>query len=131
MAEPRYLTFNWHETYLHLLTSIGGQWDIVPRFKGGRQDWFSEVRPLPGNARLISEADALENAGRQTYRAAVCHNLLDLGLVIDTGVPTVTVFHTSKDLELSFGLDAAAFESLGRPLVARASAYAATICAMS
>jgi len=119
VTAPRYLTFNWHETYLHMLASIGGQWDIVPRAKGGREDWFSEIRPLPLNARLISEADALEVASRGMYRAAVCHNLLDLGLVIDTGVPTVTVFHTSKDLELAFGLDATAFDVYGRPLLAR------------
>jgi hypothetical protein len=119
MAEARYLTFNWHETYLHMLASTGGQWDFVPRVKGGREDWFSEIRPLPPNARLISEADALDLASRGTYQAAVCHNLLDLGLVIDTGVPTVTIFHTSKDLELAYGLNADAFAVHGGPLLAR------------
>ena len=119
MEAGRYLTFNWHETYVHMLASIGGQWDIVPRSKGGRDDWFTEIRPLPANARLIAEADALEAARRGVYRAAVCHNLLDLGLVVDSGVPAVTVFHTSKDLELVFGLDASTFQTHGLPLLAR------------
>jgi glycosyltransferase involved in cell wall biosynthesis len=117
----RFLTFNWHETYVHTLASIGGEWDIVLRSKGGRSDWWAEVRPLPANARLVSEDEAVAGARRGDYRAAVCHNLLDLGLVVETGVRTVTVFHTSKDLELAHGLDAAAFDAIGRPLLERST----------
>ena len=119
MDTPRYLTFNWHETYIHTLASIGGQWDIVPRLKGGRDDWWVQVRPMPDNARMVSETEALAAASRGEYRAAVCHNVLDLGLVVDTGVPTVTVFHTSKELELAYGLNPAAFDTHGLPLLAR------------
>lgn len=119
MHQRRYLTFNWHETYIHTLASTGGHWDIVARAKAGRTDWWAEVRPLPANARLVTEADAIDAASRGEYRAAVCHNLLDLGLVVDTGVPTVTVFHTSKDLELAYGLDPVAFDAHGLPLLQR------------
>ena len=119
MESRRYLTFNWHETYVHMLASVGGEWDIVPRAKAGRQDWWTELRPMPRNARLVSEAAAIAAASRGVYHAAVCHNLLDLGLVLETGVPTVTVFHTSKDLELSYGLNDAAFQTHGLPLLKR------------
>jgi hypothetical protein len=119
MAEPRLLTFNWHETYVHTLASVGGQWDVVLRSKAGRKDWWSEVRPFPENARVVDEAVALETGRRGGYHAAVCHNLLDLGAIVDTGVPTITLFHTSKAYELACGLDAAAFERVGVPLLAR------------
>lgn len=113
----RLLTFNWHETYLHTLASIGGTWDVVPRSKGGRCDWWHEVRPLPDNMRLVDETVALGELDARTYSAVVCHNLLDLGLVLDSGTPTVTIFHTSKALELAHGLDSAAFERFGRPML--------------
>jgi glycosyltransferase involved in cell wall biosynthesis len=120
-VQRRFLTFNWHETYLHTLTSVGGEWDVVLRRKGGREKWWTEVRPFPANARVIDECAAIDAARRGAYAAAVCHNLLDLGLVADTGVRTVTVFHTSKAYELAGGLDHAAFNRYGLPLLARST----------
>ena len=117
----RVLTFNWHETYLHTLASLGGSWDVVPRRKGGREDWWTEVRPVPANMRLVSEDDALDRIATARYDLVICHNLLDLGLVVDAAVPTITVFHTSKDLEVAHGLDAAAFDHYGLPLLARST----------
>ena len=118
---PRYLTFNWHETYVHTLASVGGLWDIVPRTKGGRDDWWTEVRPLPVNGRLVSVGDAVAAARRGEYHAVVCHNLLDLELVADTGSRTVTIFHTSRHLELAYGLNADAFAERGVPLLQRST----------
>jgi glycosyltransferase involved in cell wall biosynthesis len=118
----RFLTFNWHETYVHTLASAGGDWDVVLRRKAGRDDWWTEVRPFPANARVVEESTAIDRARQGVYRAAVCHNLLDLGLVVDTGVRTVTVFHTSKAYEVASGLDAAAFDRYGLPLLARTTA---------
>jgi hypothetical protein len=40
---------------------------------------------------------------------------------VDSGVPTVTIFHTSRALELKHGLDLAAFDFYGRPLLARST----------
>lgn len=115
----RLLTFNWHETYLTLLARLGHSWDVVLRTKAGRQDWWTEVRPVPANVTLVDEPTALDAVGRGAYDAVICHNLLDLGLVVDSGVPTATIFHTSRDLELRHGLDPAAFDRYGLPLVAR------------
>src|SRR5262245_30352353 len=117
----RLLTFNWHETYLSMLASLGHQWDVVPRQKAGRSDWWAEVRPQPANVDLVAEDDALQRLDRGHYNAVICHNLLDLGLVVDCGVPTVTIFHTSRDLETAHGLDVAAFDRYGRPLLARST----------
>lgn len=115
----RLLTFNWHETYLTLLARLGHTWDVVLRPKAGRQDWWTEVRPVPANVTLVDEAAALTGIARGDYDAVVCHNLLDLGLVVDSGIPTATIFHTSRDLELRHGLDPAAFDRYGLPLIAR------------
>jgi glycosyltransferase involved in cell wall biosynthesis len=118
---PRYLTFNWHETYVHTLASIGGSWDIVPRAKGGRDDWWTEVRPLPANGRLVGVEDAIASARRGEYHAIVCHNLLDLELVAATGCRTITIFHTSRHLELACGLNPDAFTERGVPLLERST----------
>jgi hypothetical protein len=82
---------------------------------------MSEIRPFPANAQVVSDAEAVARAAGGVYRAAVCHNLLDLGLVVDSGVRTLTVFHTSRDLEIAFGLDPAAFDRHGRALLARST----------
>jgi glycosyltransferase involved in cell wall biosynthesis len=121
MRELRLLTFNWHETYLSMLTSLGHRWDVVPRKKGGRTDWWAEVRPQPTNVDMIPEEEALDRLAAGDYDAVICHNLLDLGLVVDSDVPTVTIFHTSRDLEVTHGLDLAAFDRYGRPLLARST----------
>ena len=113
----RLLTFNWHESYLHLLASIGHDWDVVLRQKGGRTDWWREVRPMPGTMTVVSEDEAVARAARGVYDAVICHNLLDLGLVVDAGAPTCTIFHTSRDLEVVFGLDVGSFDRIGRPLL--------------
>ena len=115
----RLLTFNWHETYLTLLARVGHTWDVVLRPKAGRQDWWAEVRPVPANVILIDEPTAVAAVERGVYDAVICHNLLDLGLVVGSGVPTATIFHTSRDLELRHGLDPAAFERHGLPLVSQ------------
>ena len=121
MAELRLLTFNWHETYVSMLASLGHRWDVVPRKKGGRSDWWAEVRPQPADVDLVAEETALSRLGSGGYDAVICHNLLDLGLVVDSGVPTVTIFHTSRELELTHGLDLAAFDRYGRPLLAQST----------
>jgi glycosyltransferase involved in cell wall biosynthesis len=121
MRELRLLTFNWHETYLHLLASVGYRWDVVLRQKGGRSDWWHEVRPMPEAMHVVSEEEALSRLADEHYDAVVCHNLLDLGLVVDSDIPTFTVFHTSRDLEIAFGLDVRNFERLGCPLLDRTS----------
>jgi glycosyltransferase involved in cell wall biosynthesis len=122
MSEARLLTFNWHETYLHMLAATGGIWDVVPRLKGGRSEWLTELRPLPANMRIVDEELALERLSGNDYDGVVCHNLLDLGLVVDAPIPTITVFHTNKAFELAHGLDAAAFARYGLPLLARSTA---------
>lgn len=114
----RLLTFNWHESFLHLLASIGDEWDVVPRLKGGRSDWMREVRPVPPNMRIVtvSEADAVLD--RDGYDAVICHNVHDLHAVIRSGVPTVTVFHTSRMLERAFGLRDDEWSAMAEPLLA-------------
>ena len=99
----RILTFNWHEAYLCLLAKTGHQWDIVERSKGGSSIWFYETRPVPPNARIVSEATARDALRRGTYDAVVCHNLRDAKLIADYEVGAVLVFHNKLTTELALG----------------------------
>lgn len=117
----RLLTFNWHESFLHLLATIGYQWDVVPRLKGGRSDWMLEVRPVPPNMRIVTAGEAAATLDRDGYDAAICHNMHDLHAVIASGVPTVTVFHTSRVLERAFGLRDDRWQAVAEPLLARST----------
>jgi glycosyltransferase involved in cell wall biosynthesis len=72
---------------------------------------------MPETMTIVTEDDAISRAGDGAYDAVICHNLLDLGLVVDSETPTFTVFHTSRDLEVAFGLDVGNFDRIGRPLL--------------
>jgi hypothetical protein len=117
----RILTFNWHESYLHLLAGIGFEWDAVLRVKGGRSDWWSEVRPVPANMRVVEDATAASRLAAREYSLAICHNLLDLQFVSAHGVPAVLVFHTTSELERAFGFDEARWLDEGVRLASRAA----------
>ncbi len=99
----RVLTFNWHEAYLCLLAGIGHQWDIVERLKGGSRSWFYAIRPVPGNARIVSEATARQRLRDRTYDVVVCHNLADAQLIEEYAVGKVLVFHNKLSTELALG----------------------------
>jgi hypothetical protein len=120
-ASVRILTFNWHESYLHLLAGTGFEWDAVLRAKGGRGDWWSEVRPVPANMRLVDDDTARARTAAGEYGLAICHNLLDLQFVAGSHLPAVLVFHTSRELERAFGFDEARWNDAGVKLAKRAS----------
>ena len=119
-ADVRVLTFNWHESYLHMLASIGFDWDAVRCDKGGRQDWWIESRPQPANLRLVDIDDALSGVEAGRYHAVVCHSVADLCRLPATTVPRIVVFHVSRDGELAHGQDAARFDAVATPLLAGA-----------
>jgi glycosyltransferase involved in cell wall biosynthesis len=99
----RVLTFNWHEAYLCLLAKTGHQWEIVERRKGGTSTWFYETRPVPANARLVTEGTARDRLRRGGYDVVVCHNLHDALLVHEYEVARVLVFHNKLTTELALG----------------------------
>lgn len=89
------LTFNWHETYVHMLGRLGLSMDVVPRSKGGRDGWQHAFRPLPRNAALIDLDEALRRADAGAYDVTVCHAHQDMFDVLHVpSLPKVMLFHT-------------------------------------
>ena len=99
----RVLTFNWHESYIHLLSKTGYSFDVVERWKGGRFGWIREFRPVPPNCRLISEEEAKEGLREGRYDRVICHNMEDLLFVRDFKVPKILVFHNRLSTEIALG----------------------------
>ncbi|MBI5575344.1 MAG: glycosyltransferase [Deltaproteobacteria bacterium] len=95
---PRILTFNWHESYIHLLAKTGYEFDVVQVTKGGRFGWIREFRPVPRNCRLIDEAAALSRLAAGGYDRIVAHNVFDLMFVLESDLPKAILFHTTVEV---------------------------------
>lgn len=93
------LTFNWHETYIHLLAKTGFIFDVVERWKGGRYGWISEFRPLPPNCRMITEAEAQSGLDSGTYDSVVGHNMQDFVLISEAPIAKFLVHHNAFSME--------------------------------
>ena len=93
--ELRILTFNWHAPYIHLLSKIGHQWLVVePEIGGGHiKRWEKEMRPLPSNALLMSEGQALKEMKNGSIDLVLAHNIKDLILCQKFVTPKIFVIH--------------------------------------
>jgi glycosyltransferase involved in cell wall biosynthesis/2-polyprenyl-3-methyl-5-hydroxy-6-metoxy-1,4-benzoquinol methylase len=98
---PRILTFNWHESYLHLLSKTGYEFDVVEKEKAGIYGWIEAIRPVPPNCRLLSEEVAREGLQAGTYDRIIAHNLEDLLFTRQWAVPKVLVFHNMLSTEIA------------------------------
>ena len=87
----RILTFNWHESYIHLLAKTGYEFSVVEREKAGIYGWIHALRPLPPNCRLLSEREARAGLQAGAYHRIIAHNLEDLLLVREVDAPKVLV----------------------------------------
>lgn len=99
----RILTFNWHESYIHLLSKTGYHFEVVEKWKGGRFGWIREFRPVPPNCRLISEEEAREGLEKEIYDRVICHNIEDLLFVRAFKIPKVLIFHNRLSTEIALG----------------------------
>ncbi|NOZ26199.1 MAG: glycosyltransferase [Nitrospirae bacterium] len=99
----RILTFNWHESYIHMLAKTGCSFDVVEKWKGGRFGWIREFRPVPDNCRLISEEEASYGLRSGVYDLIIAHNINDLVTVNDCSVPKILVFHNKLSTEIALG----------------------------
>jgi 2-polyprenyl-3-methyl-5-hydroxy-6-metoxy-1,4-benzoquinol methylase/glycosyltransferase involved in cell wall biosynthesis len=97
----RILTFNWHESYIHLLSKTGYDFDVVEREKAGIYGWIEAIRPVPSNCRLVSEAAAREELRSGAYDRIIAHNLNDLLFVREWTAPKVLVFHNKLTTEIA------------------------------
>ncbi len=100
---PRILTFNWHESYIHLLARTGCDFDVVEKWKGGRFGWIEEFRPIPSNCRLVSEDEAKTGLNAGAYDRIIAHNINDLISVNEWPIPKILIFHNKLSTEIALG----------------------------
>ncbi len=92
----RLLVFNCHEAWVHQLSGIGYELDIIVGLKGRYTEaWDTRMRPLPAEARLVTLADAL--ASRVEYACVITHNITDLLDVRTIERPKIIVLHSTLE----------------------------------
>ncbi len=101
----RILTFNWHESYIHLLAKTGYDFDVVEKEKAGIRGWIRAIRPVPANCRLVTESEARAKLNAGTYDRIIAHNVGDLLFVQEVETPKVLVFHNKLSTEIALGKD--------------------------
>ena len=99
------LTFNWHESYIHLLAKTGYDFDVVEKEKAGIRGWIRAIRPVPENCSLVTEAEAGARLYTGTYDRIIAHNLGDLLSVQGVETPKVLVFHNKLTTEIALSKD--------------------------
>lgn len=99
--ELKILTFNWHEPYLCLLAHSGFEWHVLEpeTGPGSRRRWDANMRPVPKNARIVSEAEARRHLEQGEYGCLVAHNLKDLAWAREYALPKIAVFHNKFSTE--------------------------------
>ena len=101
----RILTFNWHESYIHLLAKTGYDFDVVEKEKAGIRGWIRAIRPVPENCSLVTEEEARARLDAGSYDRIIAHNLGDLLSVREVETPKVLVFHNKLTTEIALAKD--------------------------
>lgn len=92
----RLLVFNCHEAWVHQLSVLKAELDIIVGLEGHHADgWDLRMRPLPSRARTLSLSEALENA--QRYDCIIAHNLTDLLDCKSLTGPRLLVVHSTYE----------------------------------
>ena len=74
-AQPRILTFNFHEPYLHLMAKTGLHFDVGQYERGPlARPWISHYRPVPSNIHLTPEAEWRNSLALGRYDVAIAQN---------------------------------------------------------
>ncbi|HXX20292.1 MAG TPA: glycosyltransferase [Candidatus Acidoferrum sp.] len=90
------LVFDCHEAWVYQLGVLARPMDVVVGLRGRHTDgWDENMRPIPGNARLIRIEEALQNP--QPYQCIVAHNLTDLVDAKTLNGPRLLVIHETLD----------------------------------
>ncbi|CAI2718397.1 glycosyltransferase family protein [Nitrospina watsonii] len=95
------LTFNWHEPYICLMAHTGYEFHILePEIQPGqRRQWDWNMRPLPKNGHIVSEAEARQSLENGEYAVVIAHNLKDLAWAQQYDLPKIAVFHNKFSTE--------------------------------
>jgi len=99
------LSYNWHEPYLCLLSKIGHTFLIVePEIsKGNYRRWDKNMRPIPDNVILVSEAEAISQLDEGAVDLVIAHNIKDLVKIYEYSLPKILVFHNKLSTEIKLG----------------------------
>ena len=110
---PRVLVFNCHEAWVYQLRVLPFDLDVIIGLPGRYwQAWDGRMRPVPGNARLITLRQALESDS--PYHCIITHNVTDLLDVKTLPGPRLHVLHMT--LEGLFAQEGAAPHDGGRAM---------------
>lgn len=103
----RLLVFNCHEAWVHMLSGLEAEFDIVIGLPGHHSTgWDERMRPVPRGARLVTLRQVLDGAdGRApslapsapAYDCIICHNLTDLLDCKDLTAPRLLVVHSTYE----------------------------------
>lgn len=92
LEDKTLLVFNCHEPWIHQLETLGYPLDVVIGLEGKyNSGWDYRMRPLPGNARLVTLPEAL--ASPKSYYCIITHNTTDLLDVRTRPEPRILVLH--------------------------------------
>jgi hypothetical protein len=126
---PRVLTFNCHEGYIHLLGKLRLEMDVVDGLPGRyTARWDDRMRPVPPGARLIGLRDALN---RPPYDVVIAHNVLDLLDARQIDAPKILVLHVSLTARAAEEPGAPPPEEMSRQLEQYLSLVGGTAVAVS
>ena len=90
------LVFNCHEAYVHQLSAIGYPMDVIVGLKGRyKEQWDTQIRPAPPNARFVSLEQARES--RTEYYCIIAHNISDLMDVKHRPEPRLLIIHSTLE----------------------------------
>jgi len=108
MAQPRILTFNFHEPYLCLMAKTGLEMDVGHYNEGmmARQ-WRHDFREAPANLHLLDEKEWRPRLLANRYDVVIAHNEMNALDVARFKVPKLLVCHNRRSfLETTASHDA-------------------------
>ena len=92
----RLLVFNCHEAWVHQLSALDAELDIVVGLPGHHHGgWDSRMRPQPPRSRLLGLAEVQASGG--AYDCIIAHNLTDLLDVKALPGPRLLVLHSTYE----------------------------------
>ena len=99
------LSYNWHEPYLCLLSSLGHTFLIVePELsEGNYRRWDRGMRPIPNNVIIVTENEAMSQLDEGAIDLVIAHNVKDLVKVYPYDLPKIIVFHNKLTTEIGLG----------------------------
>ncbi len=97
MAQPRILTFNFHEPYLWLMAKTGLQFDVGHYDQGLlARTWNEAFRPKPPNLHLLTEREWRTAVAENRYDVIIAHNEMNAIDVAASSAAKLLVCHNRR-----------------------------------